>query len=249
MKAKLLSAAVAAMLGFFANGAFAQDSDEQEEAKSPFVTTLTFVSDYRFRGISQNLNDPALQFASTYYSESGLYLGISGSNVDFGGSLDPVTGIDTTVGANIEIDLYAGWTGEIADDLTADVQLVRYNYPGDDIPIAYTELTGKLIYKGFSGLIGYSNDVFNTDETGIYYNLGYSYLIAEQYNLSASIGYYDLDDPVVFGGGIVDKSVGVSRAFGPLTVGLSYVDTNDAFNNVYGETNDSQFVFSMAATF
>ncbi len=238
MKAKLLSAAVAAMLGFFANGAFAQDS-EQEEAKSPFVATLTFVSDYRFRGISQNLNDPALQGAFTYYSDSGVYLGISGSNVDFGG----------TAGANLEIDLYAGWTGELAEDLTADVQLVRFNYPGEDIPLAYTELTGKLVYKGFSGLIGYSNDVFATDETGIYYNLGYSIVIAEEYTVAASVGYYDLDDPVAFGGGIVDKSVGVSRAFGPLTVGLTYVDTNGAFEGIYGETNDNQFVFSMATTF
>ena len=68
MKAKLLSTAVAAMLACFANGAFAQDSEQEEEAKSPLVTTVTFVSDYRFRGISQNLNDPALQFASTYYT-------------------------------------------------------------------------------------------------------------------------------------------------------------------------------------
>ena len=129
------------------------------------------------------------------------------------------------------------------------MQLVRYNYPGADIPIAYTELTGKLIYKGLSGLVGYSNDVFNTNETGIYYNLGYTLLIAGEYNLAASVGYYDLDDPVIFGGGIVDKSIGVSRAFGPLTVGFSYIDTNGAFENIYGETNDSQFVFSMAATF
>ena len=240
MKAKLLSAAVAAMLGFFANGAFAQDSEEQEEAKSPLVTTLTFVSDYRFRGISQNLNDPALQFATTYYTESGVYLGISGSNVDFGGA----------VGANLEIDLYAGWTGELADGLTGDVQLVRYNYPGDDIPIAYTELVGKLTFSGFTGLVGYSNDVFNTNETGIYYNLGYSLLIAGEYNLAASLGYYDLDDPADYGGSIIDKSIGVSRVFGDsLTVGISYVDTNNAFDNVYGETNDSQFVFSMSTTF
>ena len=239
MKAKLLSAAVAIMLGFFANGAFAQDSEEQEQVKSPFVTTIIFASDGRFRGISQNLNDPVLQLDSRYYTDSGFYLGIFGSNVDFGGS----------VGANLEVDLYGGWTGELADGLTGDVQLVRYNYPGDDIPIAYTELNGKLIYAGFTGLVGYSNDVFNTNETGIYYNLGYSLLVADEFNVSAGVGYYDLDDPASYGGGITDTSIGVSRAFGPLTVGINYIDTNNAFDNIYGETNDSQFVFSMAATF
>lgn len=239
MKAKIASAALAVTLGFFANSVFAQDSDQQQEAASPFVMTLTFASDYRFRGISQTLNNPALQLSTTYSTDSGVYLGIFASNVDFGGD----------VGANLEVDLNAGWAGEIADGLEADVQINRYNYPGDDIPLAYTELLGKLSYAGLSGLIGYSNDVFNTNETGIYYNLGYSLLIAGEYNFAASIGYYNLDDPADYGGSIVDKSIGVSRDFGPLNVGISYFNTNGAFENIYGETNDSQFVFSMTATF
>lgn len=238
MNLKFLPAAVVAMLAFSANSAFAQDSDEAE-ASSPLATTITFVSDYRFRGISQNLNNPALQLSTTYSTDSGVYFGIFGSNVDFGGN----------IGANLEVDLYGGWSGELADGLTGDLQLIRYNYPGDDVPLAYTELVGKLSYSGFSGTVGYSNDVFNTNETGIYYNLGYSMMVAEEYNLAASVGYYNLDDPTDYGGGIVDKSIGVSRAFGPLTVGISYVDTNNGFDNVYGETNDNQFVFSMSTTF
>ena len=77
MKVKLVSAAVVAILGFFANSASAQESDEQ--AVSPLVTTLTFASDYRFRGISQTFNNPVLQLDSIYTAESGLYLGIFGS--------------------------------------------------------------------------------------------------------------------------------------------------------------------------
>ncbi len=238
MKVKLLSAAVVAMLSFFATNALAQESEEQS-SKSPFQTTITFVSDYRFRGISQTLNNPALQLATTYSTNSGVYLGIFGSNVDFG----------SEVGANVEVDLYAGWAGELADGLTGDVQVIYYGYPGDKIPSAYTELVGKLSYSGFTGLVGYSNDVFNTNETGVYYNLGYDLLIADEFKLAASIGYYNLNDPASFGGGIVDKSIGVSRDFGPLNVGFSYVDTNGAFENTYGETNDNQFVFSMSSTF
>ncbi len=237
MKVKLVSAAVVAILGFFANSASAQESDEQ--AVSPLVTTLTFASDYRFRGISQTFNNPVLQLDSIYTAESGLYLGIFGSNVDFG----------PEVGANVEVDFYGGWTGEIADGLSADLQITRYIYPGDDLPSAYTELLGKLSYSGFTGLIGYSNDVFNTNETGIYYNLGYSVLIANEYTLDASIGYYNLDDPPEYGGSIVDKSIGVSREFGPLTVGISYFATNKAFEGIYGETNDNGFAFSMSTSF
>ncbi len=239
MKVKLLSAAIlAATLGSFAPGAFAQDGEQQEAATSPWVTTLTFVSDYRFRGISQNLNDPALQLGTTYYTDSGFYLGAWGSNVDFG----------PAAGANLEVDLYAGWGGELADGLTGDVQLIRYNYPGHDIPLAYTELVGKLTYGGLTGLVGYSNDVFSTRETGIYYNLGYSLVIAEEYTLAASLAYYNLDD--AYGSNIVDKSIGVSRKIGDaLTVGFSYVDTNEGLENLYGETNDSHIVFSIGTTF
>ena len=237
MKVKLVSAAVVAILGFFANSASAQESDQQ--AVSPLVTTLTFASDYRFRGISQTFNKPVLQLDSIYTAESGFYLGIFGSNVDFG----------PEIGANVEVDFYGGWAGEIADGLSADLQLTRYIYPGDDVPSEYNEFLGKLSYSGFTGLIGYSNDAFNTNETGIYYNLGYSLLIADEYTLDASIGYYNLDDAPEYGGGIVDKSIGVSREFGPLTVSITYFATNKAFEDIFGETNDNGFAFSMSTSF
>jgi uncharacterized protein (TIGR02001 family) len=240
MKAKFLPMLLIAVLGLNSTAAFAQDGEQSEDADSPWVSTLTFVSDYRFRGISQNLNDPALQFGTTYYHSTGLYVGAFGSNVDFGGA----------VGANLEVDIYGGWGGELAEGLTGDLQLIRYNYPGDDIPLAYTELNAKLSYAGLTGLVGYSNDVFNTNETGIYYNLAYSLLVADTYNFTAALGRYDLSDSSAYGGNITDYSVGVSRNFGDaLTVGFSYIDTNGAFESVYGETNDSQFVFSMGATF
>lgn len=239
MKTKLISTAVAAMLGFFANYALAQDVQAQEEASSPLSTTLTFASDYRFRGISQNLNNPVLQLSTTFTTDSGVYLGIFGSNVDFGGA----------VGANLEVDLFAGWTGELSEGLTGDVQIVRYYYPGEDIPISYTELLGTLSYAGFSGSVGYSNDVFNTNETGVYYNIGYQLALGDEYTVSTSIGYYNLDDAPDYGGGIVDKSIGVSREFGPLTLDISYFATNKAFEDIYGETNDTGFAVSMSTSF
>jgi uncharacterized protein (TIGR02001 family) len=240
MKAKLLPMLLVAVLGLKAPVVFAQDGEQSEDAKSPWVSTITFVSDYRFRGISQNLNDPALQLGTTYYHSTGLYAGAFASNVDFGGA----------AGANLEVDIYGGWGGELADGLNADVQLIRYNYPGNDIPLAYTELNAKLSYAGLTGLVGYSNDVFNTNETGVYYNLAYTIALADVYNISASLGRYDLTDPAAYGGNITDYSVGVNRTFGDsLTVGFSYIKTNGALEGAYGETNDGQIVFSMGTTF
>ncbi len=42
-------------------------------------------TDYRFRGLTQTQNDPAVQAGFTLAHDSGfLYLGLWGSNVDFG---------------------------------------------------------------------------------------------------------------------------------------------------------------------
>lgn len=237
MKAKALCLLVIAGLAMGSNVAFAQ---EEEAASSPFSGNITFVSDYRFRGISQNLNDPALQAGLTYTHSSGLYAGGWVSNVDFGDA----------VGANAEVDLFAGWGGEIADGWGADVQVVRYHYPSHKVPLAYNELIAKLSYGGLTGMVGYSNDVFASSETGIYYNLAYALTVADTYDFTAAVGSYDLDDVPGYGGSITDYSIGVSRTFGDsLTVGMSYVDTNGAFESIYGETNDSQFVFSMGIGF
>lgn len=237
MKSKALSLLVFASLVTGADCAFAQD---EEATSSPFSGNITFVSDYRFRGISQNLNDPALQAGLTYTHSSGVYAGTWISNVDFGDA----------AGAAAEVDFFAGWGGELTEGLSADVQVLRYHYPSHNIPLAYNELIAKLSYGGLTGSIGYSNDVFASSETGIYYNLAYGLTIADTYDLTASVGNYDLDDVPGYGGSITDYAIGVSRTFGDsLTVGLSYIDTNGALESIYGETNDSQFVFSMGIGF
>jgi len=78
-----------------------------------------------FRGISQTLNDPAIQggFDLTY---NIFYAGIWASNVDFGSALN-VAGNPQTL-ADLEIDYYAGlrpvWKG-----ITFDVAGLYYTYP------------------------------------------------------------------------------------------------------------------------
>ena len=233
-----LSLLAVGLLLAFASSANAQD--EMEEEDKPVTVTATFVSDYRFRGISQTQKDPALQLGFTYATEPGFYIGAWGSNVDFAAN----------DGASLEIDGYIGWAYDINDDFAADVQLVRYFYPKADVDLEYTELIGKLSAFGFTGLVGYSNDVFASGETGIYYSGGYSVVVAEEYTLAANIGYYDLEDiRNIPGRGITDYNIGVSRNFGPLIVGLAYVDTNDKLPELFEGSSSGRFVFSMGATF
>jgi uncharacterized protein (TIGR02001 family) len=241
MQVKLLSVVVLAALGLSAQQAMAQSGEQTEDTASPLVSTLTFVSDYRFRGISQTQKDPALQFGSTYYAANGLYAGTFISNVDFGGVGDSL------IGANLEVDLFGGYKTKIADTVDVDFQLIRYNYPGDDIASSYSEFITKLSYVGITALVGYSNDVFNTNETGIYYNLGYGISLPNDYSVSFGLGRYDLKDS--YGGSVIDKSIGVSRLFGPLSVGFTYVDANNGLEGLYGIANDSRLIFSAGVTF
>ena len=85
-------------------------------------------------------------------AESGLYLGAWASNVDFGDSFD----------ADVEVDLYAGFSG--GEDITWDVGFIYYGYPGESdadfqelyASVGYSFLTGKIWYSDEFG--GFDND-------------------------------------------------------------------------------------------
>lgn len=61
-----------------------------------FSWNATLASDYIYRGIDQNDDQPALQLGADFGFANGFYVGAWGSNVDFGDS------------TNIEIDTYRG---------------------------------------------------------------------------------------------------------------------------------------------
>jgi uncharacterized protein (TIGR02001 family) len=71
------------------------------QAKSPHTVAgnMSIVSDYRFRGISQTFEQPAIQGGIDYSHASGFYLGNWNSNVS------GISFIDGT----FEMDLYGGF--------------------------------------------------------------------------------------------------------------------------------------------
>ena len=76
------------------------------------------VSDYVWRGLTQTDNGFAVQGGADYEHESGLAVGIWGSNVDFGTNDD------------FEYDLYASY-GFAASGMDMSVGFLSYNYDGD----------------------------------------------------------------------------------------------------------------------
>jgi uncharacterized protein (TIGR02001 family) len=99
----------------------AQTPAPADAARSPHTLTgsVTVVSDYRFRGISQTYEGPAVQGGFDYSHSSGFYLGNWNSSV----ASQVFTG-----GSGIEMDVYGGYKRSFGD-LGFDVGCLFYHYP------------------------------------------------------------------------------------------------------------------------
>ena len=109
-------------------------------AQAEVTGNLGLTSDYRFRGISQSQNAPAVQGGVDYNHSSGFYIGNWNSSV---------SSQVYTQGSGVESDLYAGFKKDIYKGLTLDVGSYNYFYPR-----AKTAGTGSNFdtYEAFLGL-------------------------------------------------------------------------------------------------
>lgn len=108
-------------------------------ADSSTAFNVGVVTDYRYRGISQTRLKPALQ-GGVDFSAGAFYLGAWASTIQWikdGGG-----------GADVEIDLYGGYKGELTKDLGYDIGLLTYQYPSNGLtPSANTlEVYGALTF-------------------------------------------------------------------------------------------------------
>lgn len=118
-----LMAASLAAAGLFASApAFAQDEDAAASSAVTVTGSVGVVTDYRFRGVSLSGGDAAIQGGATLTHDSGFYAGTWGSSIDDGG---------TDVYGDVELDLFGGWSGEIAEGVGLDVGLLYYAYPSN----------------------------------------------------------------------------------------------------------------------
>jgi len=212
-----------------------------QESPHTVAFSIWGTSDYAFRGVSQNNEDPTVQAAVDYSHESGFYAGIWGSGIDFG-----------SAGPELEIDTYVGYAFPIGEVLKGDVQFVRYNYAlGDNgSDFAYNELIAKLTVAGWlTGTVGYSNDVFATSETGIYYGLGATHSFENGFTLFGGAGYYDLDNIYDGADGYTDWNLGVSQTFGPVNVSLTYVDTDNDGEDLFGKIAGNRVILAAKVGF
>lgn len=182
--------------------------------------TFDLTSNYIFRGVSQSANLPAVQGGLTYSFPIGLYLNAWGSNVRFPGT-----------DASVELDTIIGWGGKLFhDELSWDVNADRYNYPGER-HLNYNEINTLFNYKFLQLGVSYSGNIYNTHQTGIYYNGGINYDVPPQYifnvedvNFTALMGHNSL--PRAAGNSYNDYQVGLSKKFRIYTVLAQWISTN-----------------------
>jgi uncharacterized protein (TIGR02001 family) len=212
-------------------------------AQAEISANVALTTDYVWRGVSQTNEDPAIQGGFDFEHESGFAAGVWGSNVDF----------DADDGADMEFDVYGSYSGEFGDGFGYSVGLIYYMYPGTDSGVDYDwlEFNGSLSYGPATLSINYSDDVFNSDETGVYYNLSAEHEI-EGFTLAAGVGYYDFDSGV-FGSALpdsyVDYHVGVSTSYVGLDWDLSYYDTDSDGEDLFGDWADGRIVFTASKSF
>lgn len=220
--------------------AFAQDdAAEEEEASGPITISggVTLVSDYRFRGVSLSDKDFAVQPTLTVSHESGLYVGVWGSNV----AENP--------GDDLEVDLYAGFAG--GDAITYDIGATYYLYPGAS-GLNYVEFTGKLgTTVGPVKLGSQLSYVPSQDNTGnddnIYVAANASVGIPNTpITLTSSVG---MEDGAFTGGtSKLDWSLGASASLSGFTLGVSYVDA-DRRSTFAPNDSKAGVVFSLGYSF
>jgi uncharacterized protein (TIGR02001 family) len=188
-------------------------------------TTLAFnvgaVSDYRYRGISQTRLQPAVQAGVDFGLPNGIYLGAWASNIKW---IDDAGG-----GANVEVDLYGGWKGEVGGGLTLDVGALSYQYPGNDLnPSANTtELYGALSYAMFT--LKYSHSITNLfgfgDSKGSgYLDLAATFDLGNGVMLAPHVGHQTVKNLGL--ASYTDYSLTISKDFSGWVPSLAVVDTN-----------------------
>lgn len=237
----------AALADGWHGGSF-KDAAPAEGRKLEFSATLTGTSDYVWRGISQNLENPAVQ-GSLDMTYGIFYAGIWGSNIDFGSDYD----------ANAELNFYTGLK-PVWGPVTFDFGVIYYAYPASNDP--YGDLDFVELKAGYSLESPWIRGL--TSGTTVYWSPDFSEELGDVFTVESAASYAlpkigivqpavsgvwgtvygDRDDGFVVGTNNKDKysywNAGLELAVENFTFDFRYWDTNIRGNGLA----DERFVFT-----
>jgi len=139
------------------------------------------MSDYVWRGVTQNNSDPSLMGGLDYEASNGFYVGTWAAQVDNDGD-------------DLELDIYGGYSKELANGLSYDVGAIQYLYPGvsgsgADFTEIYANASYKFVEVGVASTVSADNDASEGD---LYTHLTLSKDIGP-IAASATVGNYNFD--------------------------------------------------------
>jgi uncharacterized protein (TIGR02001 family) len=197
------------------------------------AANVTLTSDYPFRGVSQTTRDPAIQGGFDYAFDSGFYIGTWASNVSFG-----VT--------SLEWDLYAGFAGQITEDVGYDLVYIRYEYPGAGSELDYNEFGASIAWKDLTFGLMYSPKYFALNNVTWWYPyVEYSFGLPYEASLDLKVGLSIVDDNSAkdfedaFGDDrVVDWSVMYTIPVAGVDLAIGYVGTDVSRGDCFGGSKD-----------
>lgn len=225
-----------------------------------FSGSAALTTDYRFRGITQTENDPALQASFQLDHASGVYAGVWGSNVNFGEGDN----------AHLELDPYIGYTTTLDNVMgkpTFDAGVYYYAYPSSHdlnfveyyVGLGFSDLV--TANDSLSTTINYTNDYLGLSKDSWYFALGYTIPFADTgFSGLANIGYTTVNDNYYFNEETEQKhywdwKAGISYDFKSIdgfTAELSAVGTNidkNGFEHQQKRAVDTGAVFTLSKAF
>lgn len=210
--------------------------------------TATLTNDYDWRGISKTQGDPAFQLGLNYAADSGMYMGVWGSNVKFANTADW-----ETYGRrpNTELDVYLGYAfGDPDASVGFDVGAIYYSFPNAgeyNFPEVYAGISkGVFDFKAW-----YSWDFNGSGKTAYYLDANLLMPMANGFSFLTHLGYSGAEyhnnrwGNTNGAGEYLDWSVGVGYDVGGWNASMRYVDGSDMNTN---PRNLGRFVFSLSTT-
>ncbi len=226
----------------------AQAAEEPELINLPgsFSGSLGFFTDYRFRGNSQTVEEAAVQGSFDWNHEKGFYLGVWGSNVQFGATA-PGQG-------NTEFDIYFGAAREYYG-ITFDVGGVYYTYPGatESVGLDYFEYKFGMS-KDFSliamgATIYYSPENTTSSGNATYVSYDAEVPLVSRLALTGHVGHQWITDETAFGKpDYLDWSIGAAYATHGFDLSVTYVDT-DLTTAECATGCDGEVIFGISRSF
>lgn len=222
------------------------------ESGVTFSANVALTTDYRFRGVSLSGGDFAIQGGFDVSHSSGFYVGTWGSSIAGGDAY-----------GDLELDVYGGWSGDLAEGVSFDIGLLYYMYPteanadGIDDVVDYWEPYASIGYSlgpveaTLGAAYAWKQDSLGGDDNlYVYLDLGSS-IPNTPISISAHLGYTDgvLAPPYL--AGLTDDtgfdwSIGASTALGPFELAVSYIGVEGP--SIDGFTDDA-VVATLSASF